>query len=477
MKDDKIKIVPAVFKKMADYKVADTRFVPVEIVLMHLGENYNGSYFSKKIVQEAIPSLANTPILAYMEKNSDNEDDFSDHRSVVVKQSNDEGYEIEYVGAAIGVIPENNNARFEDRDDGNGNIKTYLIVDGLIWTKWKKPLRIFDERNGKVLQSMELHQDYEGEMKDDGLFHFTKFSFFGACALGKDVSPAMEGANISVNFAMEDFIVELQTKMEEYKLFQLNKDKKGGDSMNEREKKLVLLKSFSKSLEEIKELGIDFESITYEDLDSQLKEIAEDKKDDSNDDSKDNVEPKQDDKKDDSDFADGADDVKDSDVSDDSADDVKDDIKDGDDSDSKDELSDDNKDDDKDTDYQKLYEELKSEFEALQADYAVIEQTNAKLKEFKESRLSEDRKSEEKELFGKYEMLEGIEDFESLKKKSSEFEKIDDLEKEIALIFTRNYAKLNFNKKQEKETKNSFNLDNDKDKQSKYGDLFEKFGK
>ena len=74
------KFIPLIFQKVQDYEANDTRFTKVKIWLMHLHENLNGSYFSKEVVTEAIPTLANTPILAFIEENSDGEIDFSDHR-------------------------------------------------------------------------------------------------------------------------------------------------------------------------------------------------------------------------------------------------------------------------------------------------------------------------------------------------------------------------------------------------------------
>ncbi|MFE6350965.1 hypothetical protein ACFVL3_20130, partial [Bacillus velezensis] len=79
--------VPLLFQSLDSFETEDTRFLKVKIWLMHLGENLNGSYFNKEAVQAAIPSLANTPILSYIEENSDGDIDFSDHRMVLIKEA------------------------------------------------------------------------------------------------------------------------------------------------------------------------------------------------------------------------------------------------------------------------------------------------------------------------------------------------------------------------------------------------------
>jgi len=174
------------------FAVEDTRFLNVEIYLMHLGENLNGSYFSKDVVDKAIPTLANTPILGYLE-----DGDYSNHR--VELETEDEKYVWSYKGSAYGIIPETNNARYVERADEDGVVRTYLVVDGIMWTKWKEPIDIL-KKSGFKSQSMELHEEYKGEFGEDKLFHFTDISFFGACLLGENVTPAMTGSTVEVSF-------------------------------------------------------------------------------------------------------------------------------------------------------------------------------------------------------------------------------------------------------------------------------------
>ncbi|MBL4950994.1 hypothetical protein JK635_01910 [Neobacillus sp. YIM B02564] len=264
------KFVPVIFQKLNTYEneTEDTRFLKVKIWLMHTGKNLNGTYFERSVVENSINTLANTPILAYIEDNSEGEVDFSDHRMVLVKE--DGQFKVKYIGQAIGVIPSDNNAKFENRVCDDGVEREFLTCEGLVWTKWDDPIDIFS-RDSIKFQSMELHDDYEGEWMDDNLFHFTSFKFFGACALGKDVLPAMRSATIEVQFSYDNMFKEIQEKIEQFKhIFNLNKEG-GSQIVNE---KLELLTKYSFTEEDLKQKNINIEDFSVEELETKLQEIT-----------------------------------------------------------------------------------------------------------------------------------------------------------------------------------------------------------
>ena len=64
--------------------------------------------------------------------------------------------------------------------------------------------------------SMELWDDedsYDGYEDENGLFHFTKFSFRAACILGDKYSPAMINSTVEVQFTVSDFIKRIQEEL------------------------------------------------------------------------------------------------------------------------------------------------------------------------------------------------------------------------------------------------------------------------
>jgi hypothetical protein len=53
--------IPIQFEKQEESE--DSRFTKVKIYLMHTGKNLNNSIFNKSVVEDALPSLANIPIV------------------------------------------------------------------------------------------------------------------------------------------------------------------------------------------------------------------------------------------------------------------------------------------------------------------------------------------------------------------------------------------------------------------------------
>lgn len=215
------KSIPVLFETVEQI---DTRFQKVKIWLMHLGQNYNNSVFTKESVESALDTLKNTPILGYIEESKLGEKDFRGHEVEIVVEGGD--LKAKYIGQAFGVIPENCNPRFEVKKGDYDNDLEYLVVDGLMWTKFEDGVNILNS-HGEVAQSMELHDDYDGYWNEDGSFVFTRFSFYGACLLGQNILPAMQQASVEVSFA-QNFKVyenEIARKLDEFRLAFSKQDK------------------------------------------------------------------------------------------------------------------------------------------------------------------------------------------------------------------------------------------------------------
>lgn len=207
---------PVMFEKIKDFEVADDRFTKVKVWLMHLGKNLNNSAFEKSVVDKAIPTLQYIPIMGFVELNDDNEKDFSDHRYIITKD--EKGVRRKYMGTPYGVIKssEDNNAHYEERLCEDGETRTFLVTEGIIWNVLEDGTEIF-HRDLVKGQSMELYEkSIDGYEDEDGIFHFTEFSFRAACVLGDDITPAMTGSTIEVQFALSDFFVkDIQSELDD----------------------------------------------------------------------------------------------------------------------------------------------------------------------------------------------------------------------------------------------------------------------
>lgn len=211
---------PVTFEKIKDFETADDRFTKVKVWLMHLGTNLNNSAFEKSVVDKAIPTLQYIPIMGFVELNDDNEKDFSDHRYIITKD--EKGVRRKYLGTPYGVIKssDDNNAHYEERLCEDGETRTFLVTEGIIWNVLEDGAEIF-HRDLVKGQSMELYEkSIDGYEDDDGIFHFTDFSFRAACVLGDDVTPAMTGSTIEVQFALSDFVKNIQSELnDKYSMF------------------------------------------------------------------------------------------------------------------------------------------------------------------------------------------------------------------------------------------------------------------
>ncbi|MGG3920371.1 hypothetical protein ABEV41_00225 [Geobacillus thermodenitrificans] len=402
------KFIPLIFQKVQDYEANDTRFTKVKIWLMHLHENLNGSYFSKEVVTEAIPTLANTPILAFIEENSDGEIDFSDHRMVLVKKDGE--FSIKYLGQAIGVIPSDNNAHFETRLCDDGIEREFLVCEGLIWNKWDDPIDIFN-RDVVKWQSMELHEEYEGYWGDDGLFHFTKFKFFGACALGKDVLPAMHNATIEAQFSYKDIFKDIQEKMEQFKVF----FQEGGQVMED-------VKEQMEVMDEVE---------TVETTDEQQEEDVVEQEFENTTSTEEVVETT--------------------------------------------ESTEETNEETDEVNYKAEYEKVKANFEQLQEKFNNLEKELEELRQFKANKLAEERAKAEQELYERFSAELTEEEIEEVKAVASEYT-LEQLEEKLFTLVGK--KKANFSKQTKKEkqpVKIALEIET-KEKTSRYGDLFERFG-
>ncbi|MCM0006260.1 MULTISPECIES: hypothetical protein [Bacillus cereus group] len=207
--------------------VLDDRFMKVKIWIAHTGENRNNSIFSKEVLEAMIPSLANVPILGYIAVDEDNQADFKGHEEALVIE--DKKLKLKYLGRAYGVIPTENNARFETRYGSDGVEREYLVCDGIVWRKFPEVEEIFDRDGGFKWQSMELqNSSVKGYINDNGVFVFTEAKFEGACILGEHVTPAMVSSTIE-KFSVNTIKQELGEMLTEFNAYFSNITVKGDD--------------------------------------------------------------------------------------------------------------------------------------------------------------------------------------------------------------------------------------------------------
>lgn len=251
--------------------------LPVTLQSCHIGKNINGSKISEEVMNSALPSFSNRPILGYIHT-VDGEPHFYKHNM----HEDDEG-NIVYDEIPVGIVPESCNARLEYDVEKD---KTYVIIEGYIFEEYSKAAEIL-KREKECSVSVELSiREFSYNAKECCLviesFYFSGVTILGKDPSGEEIKPGMVGSNIKlVDFSeknnslfankYEQYLVEMQEKLDNLiSCFNINSFKKGGDTMNHFEE---LLAKYGKTLDDI---SFEYENMSDEELDAKFVELFDD---------------------------------------------------------------------------------------------------------------------------------------------------------------------------------------------------------
>jgi hypothetical protein len=458
-------------------KEIDERFLEVKVYVLHLGENYNGSIFTKDIVINAIPSLANTPLLAFVKRN-ENEKDFAGHEiDLVIEQGE---YKWKYTGQAYGVIPEQNNARWEFMTGDDGVEREYLVVDAIVWKKFDDAVEIITRDLSKG-QSMELSEKYSGHFDESGLFVFDQFKFDGCAILGNNVEPAMNSAKIEMKFSIDNLKKTISEMMKEY-------TKKYSKEVKQ-VKIEELLKKYGFTREQVVEAGVEIHTYTDDDLEkfkeelerikSEMEQLENKKQDNSNEDNKDNNEDKKEDinsnpldRQDNSDF-DKQDDKSGVDKGEaKKKEESKEDVA----KDSKNDKQDDKKSNDEkefsNNDDEKIQDELKEKYSKLEKKYEKVVAELDELVKYKKNREKDDHKAKVEALISSFEKLDDS-DVKEIREKLFNFT-VDEIEEKLYALLGKKEAGEKVKKSTQFAKFYVSNDDKGSERKPSYDHLFEK---
>lgn len=242
--------------------------------VLHDGLNQNNSSLSVEAIEESIPTLANKPILAYIERDENGDaTGFGGHNShLEIKEKDGELYVTEFFDEIpIGVIPETHNAKVEEIDG-----KNYLTCDCLIWKGYSNEAYDMLVENEKNDVSCEMEVKAL-EFDDDGVMQIKKFNFLGVTVIG--VPPGMIGAEIDMN---AEFFSQLREKFTK-DINDINtylKQENNGKEDNELEDNKKEFEQTEKETEEVEkiedkkvEFGLSIDNLRQS-INSQLKDMT-----------------------------------------------------------------------------------------------------------------------------------------------------------------------------------------------------------
>ena len=279
---------PIIIQSFGEMNTSDTStmgLTPCTLQACHTELNRNHSFIEDSVMQNALASFSNRPILGYVHQLDDESWDFWDHR-MEIEEDGDKA-RVEYLERPIGVIPESCNAHLEYDEDYK---KNYVVVNGYIYDDYgNRALDIIKENDGKVSVSVELAINSMSYNAKENYLNIEDFTFMGVTCLGKMpdgtvVQPGMEGSNLKLdNFSakqnsmfttnenyQEKLIKTLEKLNGVLESFNNNSEEKGCDTMNKFEE---LLAKYHK---EASDITFETEGLSDDELEAKFAEMFED---------------------------------------------------------------------------------------------------------------------------------------------------------------------------------------------------------
>ena len=423
--------------EMTIFDVVDLNksFAAAKCLVCYTGRNRNYSDIGKQKIIDAIPSIKNIPVVGRYDVDKD---DFGSHDVKVVNK--EDGIDIVNATIPFGVVPESANQWFETRIV-DGEEKECFFTDVVLWKRQHGYEHI--AKAGTISESMEIDVS-EYMIDQDGYCIIDKFQFEALCLLGESVTPCFENACVQMysNEIVSDFKLQFSEMLREFKelnqssttvtdvTMEVDIDKNnGGSTMAEEIKNEVVDEVTETVVEETVDETVEN---TVEDV---AEEVVEETTDEVTDES---VDETVEEKPEETPTEEVVEETTEETVVEES-----------------------------NEDYSVLYAELKEKYDALENE--VIS-----LREYKQTKESEERKCAEDALFADYEETIGeTEEFKSLKEKASEFS-LDALKKECLCIVGM-YSMTNKTKETNKSDSLKFSLEPETSEDEPYGGLMKKY--
>ena len=253
-----------------DIQDINPSFAVGRLRIAYVGDNRNGSSISKDVMEAAIPTMFNCPVVAHYDRASNS---FGSH-DIELVQEDENHYKLVNVTQPVGVVPAGAECLFETDVDENGVQHEYLTTTVLLWKRQEAYEHICELDS--VDESMEVvfdqcHVDHRGVLIADAM-HFEAF-----CLL-ESAEPCYEGAELKIFSAQDELnfkqqYAQMMTELKQYAVGDFShtaeKSQEGGEEMSLNETIIAeILSEFNLTVEDL-----DFE-ITEDMTADQLREKA-----------------------------------------------------------------------------------------------------------------------------------------------------------------------------------------------------------
>ena len=269
----------------------NSSFLRTKIRVFAFGDNQNMSSINQSSFEKAKPSIFNIPIVA---KYNVENDDLEGHNPTIKKT--DDGWIYYYDTYPIGVVSSDANISFEQVEETIGDetsVKTYVVIDNVyLWRRYDatKKIKEWIDTGVQAQVSMEIGE-IEGQFNEDGFFVFTSWQFEAIAALGTEVEACFPMAEIQ-EYSKDKFKDSYYEMLKELKesvsdeeldtgLKEVANFNKGGQNVLDK-----LLEKYSVTKEQLTEKGINFAELSLEDLEVKIQEFTKDEETDTPEDTK-----------------------------------------------------------------------------------------------------------------------------------------------------------------------------------------------
>lgn len=240
---------------ISDVKPYNPLFSTCKILVMYHGQNRNMSNIAKDVVEKALPSIKNIPIVG--EFSIENQD-FKGHGGAVSLDD----YRFIHTTKPYGVVPES--AVWEWEVIGG---REYLTIDGCyLWTgRYEEATKVIERAKGQSMEIEVIDGDWDF---DEDIYNIKSFNFSALCILGEDVEPAFEDASILSSYSIKGDVNAFKNEFNAmlFELKESTSNAKGEEDMKLKE----LLAKYNLSMEDITAKGIKLDEIAPEDLESTI---------------------------------------------------------------------------------------------------------------------------------------------------------------------------------------------------------------
>ena len=176
--------------KVTPVKPMNDEFTLCKCYVMALNKNRNLSFIGKDAADAALPTLFNIPVIGHLYVDDEGKYHMGGHDMTIV-QNADGQFEFKSICVPYGVVPQQDNIHYEDIQEPNGDIHTYMVADVILWTGRFPELReaVYSDQT-YFGQSMEINVNEHAPLEEDKNYtNITSYTYSALCLLGKSDNP------------------------------------------------------------------------------------------------------------------------------------------------------------------------------------------------------------------------------------------------------------------------------------------------